>query len=59
MVEEIIRNRQDACLNDPSMKFIEDFLQILLDDDTIRGDEQLIVDKFLTSWFTNEQSFKH
>ena len=56
LVEEIIRNRRDACLKDPSMKLRGDFLQILLDDETTSGDEQLIVDECLTFFFAGSQT---
>ena len=56
VIKQIIKNRRAALLKDPNLKDKGDFLQILLDDETTRNDEELIIDECLTFFFAGSQT---
>jgi cytochrome P450 len=55
-IQQIVDRRRRECEADPSMKNKGDFLQILLEDETTRHNNELIVDECLTFFFAGTQT---
>ena len=50
-IAEIVNKRRKDCQADQSLKSKGDFLQILLEDETTKNDNELIIDECLTFFF--------
>jgi cytochrome P450 len=51
VIEEVVDKRRSDCMHDPSIRHKGDFLAILLEDETTRNNNELIIDECLTFFF--------
>jgi len=56
VIQEVVNNRRAAVQKDPTLRQKGDFLAILLEDETTKDNNELIIDECLTFFFAGTQT---